>query len=395
MRKLIKTKALIDGTGADAAQGACLLIKDGVIEDVGDAARLGTPPEGTEIVDLTKYYVMPGLVNGHTHLSIVPGEGDQLGQMRAAPVPKALKSTANLAREMRSGVTTSRIMGEEHFIDIDIKDAIERGVIEGPRLIVAGVPLVASNGHGVALTVSDGEDEVRRNARRNLARGADFIKIFATGGLSTAKPAADSCTFSRAEIAAAVEEAARSDTSVAAHAHGGLGVDLCIEEGVRTIEHGALVQEDQLDRIIKRDMWIVATSSILFSPEGIEKTDFNNKLIREKVLAARDLVRGNLARIVKSPVNLAVGTDSMHGAMGFEMEALVDFGASPMQAILAATRNGARLCGIADKVGTIEKGKMADFIALPANPLDDIRHMRDVAFVYKAGKQWHLSKAAV
>jgi imidazolonepropionase-like amidohydrolase len=388
LHKLIKTKALIDGTGANASPGTCFLIKNNQIEEIGSAERFGDAPAGTEIVDLTSYYVMPGLINAHTHLSIVPAEGDQLGQMRGAPVPKVLKSVANLGKDMKSGVTTSRIMGEEHFIDFDTKDAIQRGVIDGPRLIVSGVPIAASNGHGVALTVSDGEHEVRKNARRNLARGADFLKIFATGGLSTARPAADACTFSRGEIAAAVEEAARSDTYVAAHAHGGRGVDLCIEEGVRTIEHGALITEEQLERIIKADMWVVGTFSILFHPEGIEGTDFKIAAIREKVLAARELVRGNFARNVKSPVNLALGTDSIHGEMSFEMECLVDFGATNMQAIVAATRNGARVCRIEDKVGTLEKGKFADFIALRKNPLDDIKHMRDVAFVYKDGKQW-------
>jgi imidazolonepropionase-like amidohydrolase len=388
LRKLIKTKALIDGTGANASPDACFLIKDNLIEEIGSAERFGYAPADTEIVDLTSYYVMPGLINAHTHLSIVPAEGDQLGQMRGDPVPKVLKSIANLAKDMKSGVTTSRIMGEEHFIDFDTKDAIQRGVIDGPRLIVSGVPIAASNGHGVALTVSDGEHEVRKNARRNLARGADFVKIFATGGLSTARPAADACTFSRGEIAAAVEEAARSDTYVAAHAHGGRGVDLCIEEGVRTIEHGALITEEQLERIIKADMWVVGTFSILFHPEGIEGTDFKIAAIREKVLAARELVRGNFARNVKSPVNLALGTDSIHGEMSFEMECLVDFGATNMQAIVSATRNGARVCRIEDKVGTLEKGKFADFIALRKNPLDDIKHMRDVAFVYKDGKQW-------
>jgi len=387
MRQLVKTKSLIDGTGADAAPDAAFLIVNGVIEDVGPLNKFSDLSPETEELDLTDFIVMPGLINSHTHLSIIPALGDQLGQMRGAPVPKTLKSIANLAKDVRSGVTTSRIMGEEHFIDFDIRDAIAAGHIEGPRLIVAGVPLAASNGHGVALTVSDGIAEVQKNARKNLARGADFLKIFATGGLSTPRPAATACTYSLVEIAAAVEEAKRSDTYVAAHAHGGLGVDLCIEGGVRTIEHGAMLDERQIEQIIKKDMWVIATSSILYSPEGIEKTDFNIPAIKEKVLAAREVVRGNLSKVVASGANMAIGTDSIHGEMPFEMECMVSFGASNMRAILAATREGAKACRVEDKLGTIEKGKLADFIALRKNPLEDIRNIRSVERVYKGGRQ--------
>jgi len=387
MRQLVKTRSLIDGTGADAAPDAAFLIVNGVIEDVGPLNKFSDLSPETEVLDLTDFIVMPGLINSHTHLSIIPALGDQLGQMRGAPVPKTLKSIANLAKDVRSGVTTSRIMGEEHFIDFDIRDAIAAGHIEGPRLIVAGVPLAASNGHGVALTVSDGIAEVQKNARKNLARGADFLKIFATGGLSTPRPAATACTYSLAEIAAAVEEAKRSDTYVAAHAHGGLGVDLCIEGGVRTIEHGAMLDERQIEQIIKKDMWVIATSSILYSPEGIEKTDFNIPAIKEKVLAAREVVRGNLSKVVASGANMAIGTDSIHGEMPFEMECMVSFGASNMRAILAATREGAKACRVEDKLGTIEKGKLADFIALRKNPLEDIRNIRSVERVYKGGRQ--------
>ncbi|MGE0797840.1 MAG: amidohydrolase family protein [Lautropia sp.] len=385
MHKLVKTRALIDGTGAAPIPGGCMLLRDDRIEAVGTIEAIGPAPAGAEIIELTDRYVMPGLVNAHTHLSIVPGDGDQLGQMRQPAATKILRSTPNILKDMNSGVTTMRIMGEEHFIDMDFKLAIENGTINGPRLKVAGVGLVASNGHGVALTVSDGVDEVRRNARRNLGAGADFLKIFATGGLSSARRPADACTYSRAEIAAAVEEAERAGTYVSAHAQGGSGIDLCIEEGVRTIEHGALVTERQLEAIIKHDRWIVATSSILFHHGGIEKTDFGIPAIKAKVLAARAKAKETFARVIQSNANLAVGTDSVHGMMSFEMECLVEFGATSMQAILAATRNAAAACRMESEVGTLEKGKFADFIALKGNPVEDIRHMRDVEAVYKGG----------
>jgi len=187
------------------------------------------------------------------------------------------------------------------------------------------------------------------------------------------------------EIAVAVEEAERAGKYVTAHAHRGKGVNICIQEGVRTIEHGAYVTLSQVEKMIRKDMWIVGTSSILFHPEGIEKIDFNVPSIREKVLNARDVVAKNFGEIIKSGVNMALGTDSMHGFISYELECLVNFGASNMQAILAITKNAAKACEIDDKFGTLEKGKIADFITLSQNPLEDIKYLKHVESVYKKG----------
>jgi imidazolonepropionase-like amidohydrolase len=278
-------------------------------------------------------------------------------------------------------------MGEEHYIDVDIKNAINDGFIQGPQLLVSGIQIVASNGHGLALTASDGEAEIRKLSRQNLAKGANQLKIFVTGGISSAEGSINFYSYSKKEIAVAVEEAERAGKYVAAHAHGGKGVDLCIQEGVRTIEHGAYVTLDQVEKMIKKNMWIVGTFSILFHSEGIEKTDFNVHSIKEKVLNARDAVAKNFGEIIKSGVNIALGTDSMHGFISYELECLVNFGASNMQAILAVTKNAATACKIDDKFGTLERGKIADFIILSHNPLEDIKYLRHVEGVYKKGKK--------
>ena len=164
-------------------------------------------------------------------------------------------------------------------------------------------------------------------------------------------------------------------------------MDLCIQEGVRTIEHGAFINESQLEGVIKKNMWIVGTFSILFHPTGIEQNDFKVPAIKEKVLKAREVVRNNFNRIINSGANIALGTDSMHGLISYEMECLVDFGATNMQAILAVTKNAAALCRMDDKIGTLEKGKFADFIAVEQNPLDDIRNLKYVRHVYKEGER--------
>jgi imidazolonepropionase-like amidohydrolase len=386
MHTLVKTLSLVDGTGAAPMAGGCLLIKNGTIEDVRPAGKFGRLGPDVQVIDLSDRHVMPGLINAHTHLSIVPGDGNQSGQMRLPPQLNVLRSTPNILKDIRSGVTTQRIMGEEGGIDVDFKRAISEGLINGPRMVISTQGIAAANSHGVGPRPSDGVDQMRKHVRQNLAAGADFIKIFATGGTSSPGKVLHSCPYTPEEIAMAVSEAERAGTYVAAHAHGGTGLDYCIDNGVRTIEHGAFINEDQLERIIKRGVWIVGTMSIMCHPEGIEKSDFHIPTIKEKVLMAREALSQTFARVLASGANLSLGTDSVHGMMHFEMEKLVEFGATPMQAIVCVTRNAARVCRLEDKIGTLEPGRYADFIALEKNPLDDIRNMRTVNAVYKEGR---------
>lgn len=387
MYRLIKSKAIIDGTGRPPVVNGCLLIKNGWIEEVGLEEDFDFPRNEVEIIDLSQYYLLPGLIDSHNHLSIDPGLGDQLGQMRMHGQRNILRSMPNIKKSLASGVTTMRIVGEENFIDIDIKKAIQEKLISGPRLLVSGRGLVATNGHGAALTVSDGEEEIRRHARQNLAHGADLLKIFVTGGVSSTSGGLDSCSYSSKEIAVAVEEAERAGTYVAAHAHGGKGIDLCIQEGVRTIEHAAFISDNQIDEVLNNDLWIIGTFSILFHKTGIEQTDFSNPEIREKVLQAREMIAENFNKVIKSGANVALGTDSMHGLIAYEMECFVNFGATPMQAIMAVTKNAASAIRMEDKLGTLERGKIADFIGVNQNPLENIKHMQHVDFVYQSGER--------
>ena len=378
--RAIRCGTLFDGTGAAPVRNAVVTIDGGRITAVGT-----TTPPGVETLDLSERFVMPGLIDCHSHASIVPGQGDQLGQLCRGPVPQALAATRNLRHDLARGTTTMRIMGEEHFVDVDLRDGIEAGVITGPRLLIAGRGLAANNGHGRALASYDGVDDVRRGARENLRSGANHVKIFVTGGVSSPGTTPTSSAYTREEIRAAVEEADRVGTYAAAHAHGGPGLRLAVQEGVGTVEHGALADDEDIALMIERRVWLITTFAIFMHPDGIEGGDGQRPAIMNKMHWARRVVAENFPRHLASGVRFACGTDAVHGAMPFEMQTLVRLGVTPQHALLAATRWGAEACRIVKDVGTIEVGKRADLIAIDGDPLKDMAAMERVSLVVKDG----------
>jgi imidazolonepropionase-like amidohydrolase len=385
MTIVVRCGTLFDGTGADATRDVAVAIDDGRIGAVMPWAEWPASADA-EPVDLRDRFVMPGLIDAHSHASIVPGEGNQSGQMRQPALRQALRATANLRRDLAAGTTSMRLMAEEHFLDVELREAIAAGVIAGPRLLCATRGITASNGHGRAISSFDGVDEIRRGVRENFAHGADHIKIFATGGVSSTHSSVAAAVYSRAEIAAAVEEADRVGSYVGAHALGGPGLRLAIEEGVSTIEHGQLASNEDLALMIDRGAWLICTFAILFHPTGIEQGDARHPAIMAKVRDVRGVVEARFPSLLKSGVKFAVGTDSMHGLMPYELESLVRLGVPNRDALVAGTLRGAQACRIADDAGTIEVGKRADLIALDADPLQDILALRKVSLIMQNGR---------
>jgi imidazolonepropionase-like amidohydrolase len=377
MATVIRCGKLFDGTGAEPAGNATLVVEDGML-------REGPNPDGAEVIDLSDCFVMPGLIDAHTHLSIIPAKGDQLGQLREPPGKQALRVARNLKKDLDAGTTTLRIMGEEDWLDLHTRQAIAEGDLEGPRLSIATRGLAPTNGHGRGRLGFDGVDEVRHAARENLAQGADFLKVFATGGVASGS-GLDSSAFSLEEMRVAVEEAERKGTYVAAHAHGGPGLLMAVEAGVRTIEHAAVATPEEIERMLERNCWVIGTYSILFRPDGIELGDAGNSAIQEKVKWARETVSVSARRIYESGLRVALGSDSMHGNMAFEVQTAVRFGMTPVQALLAATARAAEALRIEDRVGTLLPGKAADLIALDGDPLEDLAALERVRFVMKNG----------
>jgi len=388
---VVKGALVIDGTGRTPIEGGAVLIEDGRIRAVGRAADIAVP-EGAAVIDRGAETILPGLVDAHTHLSIIPGLGHQIGQLRSNAAQAALRAIPNMRTDFLSGVTTMRVVGEEHFLDIDIKAAVNAGRIPGPRLLVATRPIAARHGHGTAVTASDGPEEIRRHIRENLAAGADLIKYFATGGTSSARAAADTCFYSPEEIRLIVEEAHRDGRPAAVHAHGGPAIRYSVEAGVDTIEHGKLATAADLELMRNAGTWLVCNHAIAFHPDGIEKGDGGNPQIMAKLKISRERSPGTFRLALNSGVRWALGTDSMHGLLWFEAQKAVDFGATAGQALAAVTRDAAEAIGLKDSVGTLEPGKHADLISVRGNPLAEIGALRNVGLILKGGVRYdHLS----
>jgi imidazolonepropionase-like amidohydrolase len=275
-------------------------------------------------------------------------------------------------------------MTEDHGIDYQFRDAIARGEIAGPRLLVAGLGMSPPGGHGSAGGGVAGVGPLREGVRRRVADGADHIKIFTTGGVSSSGTALMESNYSAEEIGAIVDEARSLGRVVSAHAHGGAGVTLAVQNGIHSIEHGALLTDENVAEMAAAGTWLTLTQSILFHPDGIERGDAGDPTIITKVKEARAAVSRGVHRVREAGIRIALGTDSMHGYIGFEAQWMAEHGWTTSEALLALTRGGGELIGD-PTAGVLRPGARADFVVLDGDPVADITALAAPRQVYRAG----------
>lgn len=347
------------------------------------AVTFGPPalPEGTEVFDLAGCTLLPGLVDAHDHLSLSPQLKNHPQLMFDADPLLTLRSVVNMKIDLASGVTTARCLGEKNFIDLYIKDAVEQGLVEGPRIITCARGVKASHAHGFVGTVFDGVEAVRLAVRENLRRGADFIKLFITG--NTPKNGFLPYFLSPAEIAVAVQEAHQLGKKVAAHCVGGEGLTQCIEQGVDVIEHAYFASDAQIERLVKENRWVVLTPRIFYN-------DARWATVGPAAVAEfaepRATVRERYQKLLASGVRYAVGTDASHGEIAEDVILLTEFGESAGRALQGITSSAARLCDMEQQVGSVETGKLADLVAVRGDLAENITALRSVNFVMKGGR---------
>ncbi len=379
-KTLSKGRLVIDGMGNPPIEKGVILAEGERILRVGKEKEFKGEAD-IHVLDCSDQTLLPGLIDCHNHLSLDPTLGNYLYRM-ADPIPAlTLRACESMKIDLRSGVTTSRCLGDKSFLDVECKKAVSEGCIEGPRLLIATRGIRAFHGHGFVGYPFSGIDQIRNAVRENLAAGADLIKIYITGTLRD--PKGIPSYFSKEEIQTAVDEAHRVGIPVATHCIGGIGFEWAMETGIDVIEHGYFLTDREIDLLVKSDRWLVMTPSIFFTDARVQTLPTN---LIDGHLRQRDEVGQRMKAAIKAGVKFAVGTDGMHGGLAQEIEYLVDFGATPSQALMAATCHAAKVCGLEGSIGTLEPSKYADIIGVEGNPLEDVAALKRVKTVISCGR---------
>lgn len=386
---IIKNINLIDGTGKDIQRGVDIKVENNVISEIG------THLNGDNIIEGNGQYLLPGMIDSHVHVML---EMEPLERRLATPFSyNFYKAIDHLKRTVDAGVTTVR---DALGADLGLKEAVNDGLILGPRLQISVNALTITGGHGDSYTKSgiqlpilqdgypglpsgicDGVNEVRKKAREMLRAGADVLKVHATGGVTSATDHPDYTQFSLEELKVIVEEAQfRNNRKVMAHAQGLQGVKQCIEAGIHSIEHGIYLDDEAVQLMKEKEMYLVPT---LLAPlsviEFAEELGMSENSIKKSKQVMQDHI-DSFKKAHQAGVKIAMGTDAgvfKHGTNLRELELMVEHGMTEMETIVSSTKTAAECLGYDEYLGTIEVGKKADFIILDQNPLEDIKVLKD------------------
>jgi imidazolonepropionase-like amidohydrolase len=388
---LIRNVTLIDGLGGEPHADWAVAVEGERIAWIGPSAQ-APAFDPNNVVEGKGHSLLPGMINSHVHLCN-DGSADLFGQVLNDSVPIAtIRSVINARLTLAAGITTVRDCGAASQIAIEIAKAVDRGLIEGPRVRAAGRVITMTGGHGHFIgREADGPDEVRKAVRAEIKGGANFIKVMATGGVLTPGVDPSQTAFQLDELQAAVEEAHKAGRPAASHAIGNGGIKNALRAGIDSVEHGFYLDDEAINLALKNETFLVPT---LIAVDQIVNNGSKGGIpdwVVKKAEGESGHHRESFVMAVKSGVRIAAGTDAgtpfnPHGDLPLELAKMVEFGLPPMLAIVAATSNAARLLRMDDQIGSIEKGKVADLILVPGDPLKDIGAMRRPAFVMKSGR---------
>jgi imidazolonepropionase-like amidohydrolase len=398
---VLRAARLFDGTSDEVVSGGvAILTEGGKIKALGKSVSV---PAGAEVIELGDVTLLPGFIDAHTHLSFESSDNwykDQVDGLMRHPAEQAHFAATYARRTVEAGFTTVRDLGSSDFIDVSLRNAISRGLIVGPRMLVAVHGLGATGGHadgdpyptdrvippGVPEGICNGADACRAAVRYQAKAGADVIKVMASGGVLSLADSVDAPQLSLEELTAIVEEAHRLGKKVAAHCHGDAAGKAAITAGVDSLEHGSFLKPDTLAQMKAKGVYLVPT---LMAGEWTGgKLEKFPPAIAEKAHAALQARSQMFRDALKAGVKIGFGTDSAvspHGLNAREFALMVSLGMTPAQALRAATSVDAALLGLTAKLGTLEAGKLADVVAVPGNPLTDIHATEQVSFVMKDG----------
>lgn len=390
---IVKNVRIIDGVSDKPLEGQAVLIVGERIKRIGGESELlnaSNMPAGADIVDAGGRTLIPGLINAHEHLTWrrTPGSWTDRVVSRS-PSWFIARGAGHALLSIHEGVTTVRDVGAKADSALVLRDAIDAGVLVGPRILSCGQTIAITGGHAYETSVvADGADAVRQAVREQILLGADFIKLMASGGaVAKNRDFPWSPQFTDEELKAAFEEAHRQDRLTTVHCHPPSQIRAAVEAGVDCIEHGGLIDEPTAEFLAHRNIPLVPTlaakESFLIHGELYERDPDSIEKIRRERPATID----KWQKIRETGVRLIAGVDSL-GDLNLELSLFVEIGMTPHQAIISATSHAAEAIGMKDRVGSLEAGKFADMVLVNGDPLQDINRLKDIAWVMKSGRRF-------
>jgi imidazolonepropionase-like amidohydrolase len=396
---LVKAGRLFEARSGRMLSNQAILIEGDRIKEVGDESTISTHAAGARTIDLSSATVLPGLIDAHNHVLGNPKDLSPIGGLRMSSAQATLWGVRNLRIWLDKGFTTLRDACESdpYYGQVALRNSINQGLIEGPRMLVAGGCLSLTGGHGDAdqlavdqslarrPNIADTMDEVAIASRRDIKYGADWIKLMATGGVMDTLSDFRVQEFSEAQMAKAVEVAHRANKKVMAHAHGTEGIKAAVRAGVDSIEHGSLLDDEGAQLMLQKGTWLVPTIDV-----ELRTLEMGASFGVEPVMMAKEkevvrLKRAGFEKALKYHVKIVFGVDDDPDYLDREFDAMVAWGMKPVEALQAATINASQLLGLSDRVGSIEAGKFADLVAVNGDPSVDIKAINNVVLVMKGG----------
>ncbi len=411
---VLKAGRLFDGSSNHLVTPGVVVVVAGKIQGVGPGAPV---PEGAQVIDLGDATLLPGFIDAHTHLAIEASDDwkqDKLDTLRKPVAERALDATEYARKTLMAGFTSVRDVGSWDYIDVGLRNAIHDGKIPGPRMLVAVHAIGATGGHcdgtagfqhglfaketGPEDGVANGPDAIRTAVRLNIKYGADVIKTCATGGVLSLTDDVDTPQLTQAELDALVDEAHALHRKTAAHAHGATGAKRAIRAGIDSIEHGTFMDDEALDLMKAHGtVWNPTLAASWWLNQQLERGRYMPPEIAAKARAAIAAINATFRKGLEKGVKIGFGTDAgvyPHGLNAVEFGLMVNLGMKPIDALKTATSVDADLLGLADRLGTLEGGKIADVVAVPGDPTVDIHQTEKVLFVMKEGVIYRNDRAA-
>lgn len=398
MKKVLLCGKLFDSRDERILKDKAVVVENDRILEVGDLA-----PEGIEKVDLSGYFVMPGLIDAHVHTTDCGQASPIEDRVQLTAGDFALLSLKNAQADLMAGFTTLRDAGSRCFVDVALKNAVRRGDFDGPNMMVCGFGLTSTGGHADSHfsyhikenlregNVIDGPDEARRAVRYVLKNGADFIKFMATGGVMSKGTTVGAQQLTLEEMKAITETAEMYGVHTATHAHGTNGIKDAVRAGVTSVEHGMILDDECIQLMEERGTYLTPT---IIAPVRIIENGVQNGIADWVVDKAKQVLathKTGVQKCLSRGIRIAFGSDAgtpfnFHGKQAYEFELMCGFGLSPLQALTAATKTNAELLRMSDRVGSVEPGKLADIVAFKGDPMEDITLMQSCSFVMSRGK---------